>query len=68
VLPECGVGVRFLSRAAHGVDGRHSTPERVLQGNFRLPCANLLKRGPLWCEARLHTLESCCNERPTASK
>jgi len=22
---------------------RHSTPERVLRGNFRLPCANLLK-------------------------
>ena len=26
-----------------GCNGRHSTPERVLHGNFRLPCANLLK-------------------------
>jgi hypothetical protein len=26
-----------------GWRGRHSTPERVLYGNFRLPCAILLK-------------------------
>ncbi len=26
---------------------RHSTTERMLHGNFRLPCANLLKRGQL---------------------
>ena len=25
------------------MEGRHSTPERVLRGNLRLPCANLLK-------------------------
>ena len=32
-------------RAAYGVGwrGRHSTPERVLHGNLRLACANLLK-------------------------
>jgi hypothetical protein len=36
-------GLRDFSRAAHGVEGRHSTPERVLHGNFRLPWANLLK-------------------------
>lgn len=30
-------------RASHGVEGRHATPERVLRGNLRLPCANLLK-------------------------
>src|SRR5208282_1338375 len=30
-----------------GLTLRHSTPERVLHGNFRLPCANLLKRGQL---------------------
>jgi hypothetical protein len=47
VLPECGCGLSVFSRAAHGVEGRHSTPERVLHGNFRLPCANLLKRGQL---------------------
>lgn len=35
--------LRVFSRAAHGVEGRHSTPERVLHGNFGLPCANLLK-------------------------
>ena len=29
--------------ASQRVEGRHSTPERVLHGNFRLPCANLLK-------------------------
>lgn len=28
-------------------EGRHSTPERVLRGNLRLPCANLLKREQL---------------------
>jgi hypothetical protein len=43
VFPEGVCGVEFFSRAAHGVEGRHSTPERVLHGNFRLPCANLLK-------------------------
>jgi len=47
VLPECRCQVEFFSRAAHGVEGRHSTPERVLHGNFRLPCANLLKAGQL---------------------
>src|SRR5208282_1178615 len=26
-----------------GLTLRHSTPERVLRGNLRLPCANLLK-------------------------
>jgi hypothetical protein len=31
-------------RLRRRVEGRHSTPERVLHGNFRLPCANLLKR------------------------
>jgi hypothetical protein len=35
--------VRVFSRASHGVEGRHSTPERVLHGNLRFPCANLLK-------------------------
>ena len=40
-------GLRVFSRASHGVEGRHSTPERVLHGNFRLPCANLLKREQL---------------------
>jgi hypothetical protein len=43
VLPERGCGVEFFSRASHGVEVRHSTPERVLHGNFGLPCANLLK-------------------------
>jgi len=36
-------GLRVFSRASHGVEGRHVTPERVLRGNLRLPCANLLK-------------------------
>ncbi len=43
VIPEYGGGVEVSCRAAHGVEGRHSTPERVLCGNLRLPCANLLK-------------------------
>jgi hypothetical protein len=33
--------------APQRVEGRHSTPERVLHGNFRLACANLLKREQL---------------------
>ena len=36
-------GLRVFSRASHGEEGRHSTPERELHGNFGLPCANLLK-------------------------
>jgi hypothetical protein len=43
VLPECRGGVEVFCRASHGVEGRHSTPERVLHGNFGLPSANLLK-------------------------
>ncbi len=35
--------MRVFIRASHGVEGGHSTPERVLHGNFPLPCANLLK-------------------------
>jgi hypothetical protein len=35
--------VKTRSCSARGVRERHSTPERVLHGNFRLPCANLLK-------------------------
>ena len=35
VLPECGGGVEFFSRAAHGVEGRHVTPKRELQGYRR---------------------------------
>ncbi len=35
--------MEVFSRASHGVEGRHSTPERVLHGIFQLPCANLLK-------------------------
>ena len=31
---------------------RHCTPERVLRGNLRLPCANLLKAGQLKKKAR----------------
>ncbi len=30
-----------------GLTLRHSTPERVLRGNLRLPWANLLKAGRL---------------------
>jgi hypothetical protein len=52
VLPEGGGGVEVFSRAAHGVEGRHSTPERVLHGNFRLPCANLLKAEQLRKKSR----------------
>jgi len=36
-------GLRVFSRAAHGVEVRHVTPEWVLRGNFRLTRANLLK-------------------------
>jgi hypothetical protein len=43
VFPECGGGVEVFSRAAHGVEGGHVTPEWVLRGNFRLTRANLLK-------------------------
>ena len=52
VLPECRGGVEFFSRAAHGVEGRHSTPERVLHGNFRLTYANLLKAEQLRKKSR----------------
>ena len=38
--------------ASQRVEGRHSTPERVLHGNFGLPCANLLKREQLREKAR----------------
>jgi hypothetical protein len=34
------------------VEGRHSTPERVLHGNFGLPCANLLKAEQLRKKSR----------------
>jgi hypothetical protein len=46
-------------RAAYGVGwrGGHSTPERVLHGNFRLPCANLLKAGRLKKKSR----HRCCS-------
>jgi hypothetical protein len=52
VIPEYGGGVEVFSRASHGVEGRHSTPERVLHGNFRLPCANLLKAEQLRKKSR----------------
>jgi len=32
-----------LGRAAHGVEGWHVTPGRVLRANGALACANLLK-------------------------
>jgi len=53
-LPRCPAGVRIKSAlpSASGVV-RHSTPERVLHGNFRLPCANLLKREQLKKKARI---------------
>lgn len=47
VLPECGGGVEVFSRAAHGVEGRHVTPERVLRASGALAGANLLKAGQL---------------------
>jgi hypothetical protein len=34
---------RVFSRAAHGEEGRHSTPERVLRASGGLARANLLK-------------------------
>ena len=40
-------GEGFWRRLRRRVEGRHSTPERVLQRNFRLACANLLKAGQL---------------------
>jgi hypothetical protein len=44
VLPEVGLrGVEVFSRAAHGVEGRHVTPERELRSNLRLLAVNLLK-------------------------
>jgi hypothetical protein len=36
-------GGGFLPCFARGGRERHVTPERVLRGNLRLPCANLLK-------------------------
>jgi len=36
-------GLRFFAVLCTGLTLRHSTPERVLCGNLRLPCANLLK-------------------------
>jgi hypothetical protein len=36
-------GLGVFRRLRRRVECGHSTPERVLHGNFRLPCANLLK-------------------------
>jgi hypothetical protein len=49
--------------ASQRVEGRHSTPERVLHGNFRLPCANLLKREQL----RKNPADPVAVERPEVS-
>ena len=38
--------------ASQRVEGRHSTPERVLHGDFGLPCANLLQAEQLKEESR----------------
>jgi hypothetical protein len=49
ILPARSVRSKLLRarsksrRLRRRAEGRHSTPERVLHGNFRLPCANLLK-------------------------
>jgi hypothetical protein len=45
-------GLRVFSRAAHGVEGRHVTPERVLRANGALARANLLKREQLKKKSR----------------
>src|SRR5208282_4152018 len=44
----------WCKHAAYGIGLtlRHSTPERVLHGNLRLPCANLLKAEQLRKKSR----------------
>jgi hypothetical protein len=44
--------MRVFCRAAHGVEGRHVTPERVLRASGGFARANLLKREQLKKKSR----------------